>query len=64
MPKDKNAWMNDQLRARAGTTINRHAKDLGERITDALRYDRTTHPVTRPPEDDEEADDDGTRDAS
>jgi hypothetical protein len=64
--KDPNDWMNDQLRARAGKTINRGDKDLGERIADALRYERTTHEVTRPPSTGgaEEGDQDANRSAS
>ena len=43
MPKDENAWMNDQLRARAGTTVVRSDK-AGEEIADALRAARGHEP--------------------
>jgi hypothetical protein len=35
--------INEQLRARAGTNINRDDEDLGQVIADALRFERTTH---------------------
>jgi hypothetical protein len=48
MPRPDNAWMNDQLRERAGVTINRDG--AGEEINDALRVARgyePRHPATR-----------------
>jgi hypothetical protein len=48
MPKDENAWMNDQLRARAGTNVARSDQG-GDEIAAALRrfapsYDPATDP--------------------